>query len=380
MSPSAVTGKKTSGRLEGIDVARAVAGIIMIQGHAYDGWASPAAKETAAYAFTRVLGSLPLPAFLVLAGAAVAVRTQAAAVRGESATKVRWRVARRGLEAMGWGYLVSAIYALMDGYAGLETLLRVDVLHVIGLSIAVLAALGIRPARGSRADAAPSPRRLANTAAILGVAVTGACPFVSGLGADVVGPVRFFVGLFVDVPGVTLMPLLPLVAWVSIGVLAGRMMLVSRDLSGDTSRAGAPRRTLYALAACGLLAWGLGSLATGAMVDALSAEYGDVISRRHPAVWFNVIDLGGRGVLVLALSALAANHVTGRLRKALLTMGRGSLVAYVFHIPFCYGSLGEPLRGQLDMATATLWVAALIAVSWGAVWLRDEVRVRVADR
>lgn len=373
-------GKKTSGRLEGIDMARAFAGIIMIQGHAYDGWASPAAKETLGYAFTRVLGSLPLPAFLVLAGAAVAVRTHAAAVRGESAGAVRRRVVRRGLEVMGWGYVVSAVYALMDGHGGLDTFLRVDVLHVIGLSIAVLALLGIRPAFGAKAaDAPPAPARLALTASVVGVLATAACPFVSGLGEYATAPLGYIVGLFVDVPGVTLMPFVPLVAWVSVGVLATQSMLAARERSGELSPAGAPAKTLYQMAAIGLAAWFFGSLATGALVDGLGDAFGGVLSRRHPAVWFNVIDLAGRGLVVFAVGALAANHVRGRVKGALLRLGRGSLVAYVFHIPFCYGALGRPVAAKLDMVTSTALVGVLIAVSWAAVWLRDAVRSRLAS-
>jgi len=373
--------KKTSGRLEGIDMARAFAGIIMIQGHAYDGWASPAAKETLGYAFTRVLGSLPLPAFLVLAGAAVAVRTHAATVRGETAQKVRRRVVRRGFEVMGWGYVVSAVYALMDGHSGLDTFLRVDVLHVIGLSIAVLALLGIRPVLGAKAvDAPPAPGRLAITASVVGVLTTAACPFVSGFGEYATSPLGYFVGLFVDVPGVTLMPFVPLVAWVSVGVLAAQSMLRARENSGDTSPAGAPAKTLYRMAALGIAFWVLGSLGTGALVDALGDDFGGVLSRRHPAVWFNVLDLAGRGLVVLALGALAANHVQGKVKGALLTIGRGSLVAYVFHIPFCYGALGRPLSAKLDMFESTALVVVLIAVSWAAVWLRDAVRARATAR
>ena len=74
-----------SRRIEGIDVARGVASLIMIQGHAYDGWVAPVHKESAAYLFTRLLGSLPLPAFLVLAGAAVVLRVDAARRKGERA-------------------------------------------------------------------------------------------------------------------------------------------------------------------------------------------------------------------------------------------------------------------------------------------------------
>jgi len=111
------------------------------------------------------------------------------------------------------------------------------------------------------------------------------------------------------------------------------------------------------MTAVGVLAWAAGSFGTDALVESM----GGSLTRRHVAVWLNVIDLGGRGAVVLSLGALVANQVRGRVKKALLIIGRGSLVAYVFHIPFCYGALGRPIAGRLDMAESTALTALLIA-------------------
>ncbi len=365
-----MSGQRVSGRTPGIDIARAFAGIIMIQGHAYDAWVSPDSKQTVAYAFTRVLGSLPLPAFLLLAGAAVAWRTGAAASRGESARKVRRRVIFRGLQIVVWGYVMSAAYALMDGFEGLDTFLRADVLHVIGLSIAAVGWVGIRPARGRGAEQAPDEARLQRSAVVVGLAVTLLCPWVSRVSPETTGPLRYLVGLFADVPGVTRMPFVPLAAWFCAGVLAAGVMLRAREASHDDSPAGAPARTLWAMAAVGLGGWVVGSLGTDAMLSLMGGE----LSRRHPAVWLNVVDLAGRALLVLSLGALVANRVRGRAKAALLVIGRGSLVAYVFHLPFCYGALGRPIEGRLDMVQATALMLVLVAASWGAVWVRDQLR------
>jgi hypothetical protein len=348
----------------------------MIQGHAYDAWVSPESKLTVSYAFTRVLGSLPLPAFLVLAGAAVAWRTGAAAARGESARRVRKRVIFRGFQIVAWGYATSAIYALMDGYDGIDTFLRADVLHVIGLSIAFLAWLGIRPERGEAPDAPPDAAWLSRSALGVGLAVTAVCPWLSRVGPEVPGTLRYLVGLVVDVPGVTLMPFVPLAAWFCVGALGAGFMLRARARTGDTSKAGAPPGTLWAMTAAGLAAWVIGSSGTDAVVALLGGE----LSRRHPAVWLNVVDLAGRGLVVLSLGALVANRVSGRVEKALLVIGRGSLVAYVFHIPFCYGAIGRPLSGRLDMIEATAAMVVLVAVSWAVVWVRDQLRATYVRR
>jgi hypothetical protein len=282
----------------------------------------------------------------------------------------------RGLQIVAWGYATSAVYALMDGYDGLDTFLRADVLHVIGLSIAFLAWVGIRPKRGEAAGAPPDALWLSRSALAVGVAVSVLCPWVSRVSPETTGPSRYVVGLVADVPGVTLMPFVPLAAWFCVGALAADFMLRARAKAMDTSKAGAPSRALWAMTALGLGAWVVGSSGTDAVVGLLGGE----LSRRHPAVILNVVDLAGRGLVVLSLGALAANGVSGRVEKALLVIGRGSLVAYVFHIPFCYGALGRPIVGRLDMVEATAAMVVLVVVSWGVVWARDLLRATYLRR
>lgn len=367
----------------GVDVARGVASLIMIQGHAYDGWVAAEHKSSAAYLFTRLLGSLPLPAFLVLAGAAIVLRVDAARRRGELAVDVRAAVMRRGAMVIAWGYAANVAYALMDGWQGLETFLRADVLQVIGLSIVAIAWLGIR------GRAAPERRSLLGAAVALAVVPTLLSPVLSPLGAEAPPVLRFVLAPFVDVPGVTLMPFVPLAAWLGVGAIASLAMLRaserspsrSRDGAGGSSaagrvQAGAPDRFFLTLAALGLGAALLGSWATRALVELL----GGTLTRAHPAVWLNVLDLAGRGVLVLAVAALASARLPAAARDALVRLGQGSLVAYVFHIPFCYGRLGAPLRGRLDMPTATAFVVGLAVLSWLAVYARDRWRDRARRR
>lgn len=354
-------------RIEGVDVARGVASLIMIQGHAYDGWVAPEHKTSAAYLFTRLLGTLPLPAFLVLAGAAIVLRVDAARARGESAREVRRSVLRRGLAVLAWAYVVSFAYAAMDGIEGIETLLRADVLHVIGLSIAALALLGIGGGH------APDPRRLRAGALLLTIFPALLCPWLSPLGAEVSGPARYALALLIDVPSVTLMPFVPLASWLGAGALVALAMLRARDRApGPPSRAGAPDRFFIALAGLSLFVAIVASHATTLTVDAL----GGTLSRSHPAVWPNAIDLAARGALVLSLGALVSTRLPTVVRRALLRLGRGSLVAYVVHIPFCYGRAGMLLRDRLDMVSATACVLALMAVSFLAVVARDAWRAR----
>ena len=349
-------------RIDGIDVARGLAGLIMIGGHATHAWVVPDERSSVGYAITRLFGTLPLPAFLVLAGAAVMWRVDAAARRGEDARDVRHRVAWRGLQIVLSGYAVSALYALMDGTRGIDGLLRADVLHVIGLSIAAVAWLGIR---ATAPGGAPSRPRLVSTALVLAVAVTVLCPLVSQIAPHTPGPLRFVVALFGDVPGVTLMPLVPLSAWLCAGTLAAAIMLRARERAADTSARGAPIATLVAIAGA--------ALATATIAHALTPTS---LTRQSPAIALNVLDLAARGLLVLAAGALLTGVLRGAPRAILLRLGRGSLVAYVFHIPFCYGALGRPFAQKLTLLESLAGFVVLAAASYLAVWARDTLRDR----
>jgi hypothetical protein len=57
-----------------------------------------------------------------------------------------------------------------------------------------------------------------------------------------------------------------------------------------------------------------------------------------------------------------------------LPLGRHSLFVYGLHLPFCYGLFGRPLRRQLDMLSATLWLLALLSLCTAAVWARERLR------
>jgi uncharacterized membrane protein len=357
----------TSRRVEGIDVARGLASAIMIQGHAYDGWVAVEHKTSAAYLFTRVLGSLPLPSFLVLAGAALALRIGTAIERGESPEGVRAALVRRGLSIVGIGYAVNIVSALMDGWEGIETFTRADVLGVIGLSIVTVAFFGVRG--GERID----PRFLARTGAVLALAPMLLCPVLTPLGAAVEGPMRHLLAPLVDVPGITQMPYVPLASWAGIGVLAARALAHANRT--ERSLAGAPDRVL-ALAAVGALGV---VFAFSWLTQAWAAASGVPLSRAHPAVIANAIELAARGLGVLFVGALITPRLPQRVKHILLRLGRGSLIAYVFHIPFCYGALGLPIRGRLDMLEATAFVIVLEVASYLAVWMRDAIAVRMRD-
>jgi hypothetical protein len=364
--------------VEGLDVARGVVALVMVFGHAFDAWVSPAGKETTAYAVKRFLGTFPLPTFLLLAGIAVAWRVDAAVRRGESAGPLRRRLVRRGLQIVAMGYAANLFYAALDGGRGLDALLRADVLHVIGLSIAGFAAIGVRgdpgEVPGDGDGAPPDLERLVRRGALLGAGVALVSPLANVLGAEASGVARYPLALLVEVPGgAGRMPVFPLAAWLAAGLLVGRLMLRARrglPPGAPLPRSGTTPRMLGLLAATGLLLAALGQLATNALLGVFPGDF----DRRHPAIWANLVDLGGRALVLIALACWASTYLRGRLRWLLLTMGQHSLTAYVVHMPFAYGRFGRPVQGRLDPGEAMVGVLLLWTVTVGAVVLWARIR------
>lgn len=358
-TPPAPTGSKLpvtpADRLPGLDIARGLAVVLMLQTHAFDGWVSSAQKASLGYAISRALANVPAPLFLLLAGVGLSFGAHAAARRGLADGQIRRQLMRRGLGVLGYGYLVSALYLAIEWpvpRADLAPLLlRVDILHCIGLSLVLCAALLVR-----RAQLAWR----VSVAIALGLALSlsagrlGALAIPSWLAPGL--------GLFVDVPRYTRFPLLPLFGFCAVGVWVGERLL---------HRAIGPRLHLrwFAAALVAILCFGL---ATRVTLQAL----GGALRRTHPAVVWNFGDGAARALatLYVGLGLPRWLAVDGWLLRGLTRLGAGSLVAYALHIPFCYGRLARPLAARLSMATALACLLGLLFAVYGALVLRDALR------
>jgi hypothetical protein len=250
------------------------------------------------------------------------------------------------------GYALNAGWALLDGGLGQpNVVLRADVLHAIGASMLVtcLLALGARSL----------PAQWVAAGLVL------VCPWLSRLSASVSGPFAYLLAPFLHVPSVSAFSALPLATF----LLAG---------FGLTRGDAAPQpRSLRMLALAGTALAVVGGLATQQLLLALAGT----LTVTHVAVIPNALDGLGRALLVLALGGLAP----AALRGSLALLGRRSLLLYALHVPFCYGRLGAPLRGQLDFAQASL--AFLLLASAALAFLKlaqirpagTEVAGRLSD-
>ncbi len=121
---------------------RGLACVLMFQTHCYDAWLGGDARKTSFLTGSQLLGTLPAPLFLFLAGISFALVTDKLIRKGLTAAEITRTMARRGAEILAFGLLFRLQEFLIAwGWAPWSDLLRVDILNIIGLSMILMALL-----------------------------------------------------------------------------------------------------------------------------------------------------------------------------------------------------------------------------------------------
>jgi uncharacterized membrane protein len=130
----------TVSRLAWIDWMRGLACVLMFQTHCYDAWLGGDARNTTLLKASQLLGTLPAPLFLFLAGISFALVTDKLIRKNLSPAQITRTMVRRGAEILAFGLLFRLQEFLIAwGWAPWSDLLRVDVLNIIGLSMILMA-------------------------------------------------------------------------------------------------------------------------------------------------------------------------------------------------------------------------------------------------
>jgi uncharacterized membrane protein len=127
-------------RREYLDWLRGVAVLIMIEAHLLDSWTGAPDRETRVFDWAMTVGGLGAPLFLFLAGVAVSLSAAAKLRRTGDRRVSSALVVRRGLEIFGLAFLFR-LQAWILGWSSPKALLRVDILNIMGPSIAAAGAL-----------------------------------------------------------------------------------------------------------------------------------------------------------------------------------------------------------------------------------------------
>jgi uncharacterized membrane protein len=335
-----------------LDWLRGVAVVIMIEAHAMDAWTRPADRELRVFGWSLILGGFGAPLFLFLAGVAVALSASAKAARGATTQTASAAVRRRGWEVFGLAFLFRLQAYVLGGLASLRSLLKVDILNIMGPSIAGAATLwGAGRSFVSRISAFGA----------VTVFIAMVTPIVREM--RILDPLPDPIEAYLrPVPGLTNFTLFPWAGFVFAGTAVGLFI----DRASDEML---ERRLMPRLAASGALI-----AAAGYAAACLPSIYERSNFWTSSPTFFFL----RAGLLTLAVAAAYAweRSRAGWGWSPMVQLGRTSLFIYWIHIELVYGLIAEPIKRKLPfgwtVAAFVLFTVAMLGVS--------IVKTRVVER
>ena len=181
--PEPVSASPAQGRLGYLDWLRGLTVLVMIEAHAFDAWTLPHEKARAAYGWLMVLGGMAAPAFLFMAGIAVALGAAAQMRRGRSPAEAARLVERRGWQIFLYAFLFRLQSYALGGFSNAAGLLKVDILNIMGPAIVAAACVWRLPGTRLR-------RALVLAAAAALISMSTPAIRDAGLAVGVAGPAR----------------------------------------------------------------------------------------------------------------------------------------------------------------------------------------------
>lgn len=339
---------------------RGLACLLMFQTHCYDSWLSPAARQGNFFNWSQLVGTLPAPLFLFLAGISFALVTDRMRQRGATASEIANTTIRRGAEIFALGLLFRAQeFALGYPWAPWTDLLRVDILNTIGFSM-MLMGIACRLAR-----------RRATNGMLAGVVALGVAMFTPPLWTTwaprwLPWYLESYVNGVHDLgkPQPWLFPIFPWAGFAFAGLAVGFVLM------SDWARE-RQAQTMLLLGAAGALLFG-----AGLWIDARLPQIYRVYDFWHTSPNFF---LARAGVLlgIVLLSYAWCRWGAGQWGiSPLITMGQASLLVYWVHIEFVYGRFSILTKHGESVAEASLGLLTIFA----AMTLLAFIRIRTKGR
>ncbi len=345
-----------------LDWVRGLAVLIMIEAHVLDAWTHAADRTRPMFGYAMILGGFGAPLFLFLAGVAVVLSAEAKLRKTGDFAASWWAVQKRGWQVFGLAFVFRLqSYVLSGGYS-LLSLLKVDILNVMGPAIAATALAG----RLSR-------KKLGRGAIF--VACAGAIslltPFVRVMPALawLPDPIEWYLR---PTPGRTNFTLFPWAGFVFAGAAVG----VAIDSVRHPGRA---RRLQIALATTGALTVWLAHEASFRPALYARSEYWTT----SPSFFFLRV-----GLLTLLLPlGYAWTHSHGRHKisvwSPLEEFGRASLFVYWIHVEMVYGFFSRPIRRSLSLEGALgaylLFTVFLLGLVRLKAWVLENRAIYLTD-
>jgi uncharacterized membrane protein len=344
-----------------LDWVRGIAVLIMIEAHVVDSWTAAPDRFGHAFAWAMVLGGFGAPLFLLLAGVSVPLSAGSKARRTGDVRAAAAAVMARGLEIFLLAF-VFRVQAWILGWSASRTLLRVDILNIMGPAI-VGAALLWGAWRSTRA------RALAFLAATLATAFVTPIARLTPWLAAIPDPIEAYIR---PAGGFTSFALLPWAGFVFAGALLGVLLDAARPApaTGDESGAAPGDRRLNVVFGAG-----------GALLAlvAYAASFLPTLYRRSdfwttsPAFFFLRL---GLLTTMIGLAYAWERRPGGSLKwSPLRQLGRTSLFIYWIHVEMVYGLVSLPLHHALTLGQTWVGLALFSLFMLGCSIFKDRAVV-----
>jgi uncharacterized membrane protein len=336
-----------------IDWLRGVAVLIMIEAHTLDAWSTPAEHARYAYRLAAVIAGFAAPLFLFLAGVTVALAAGSRRRRGVADAEIVRIALRRG----GWIFTLAVLLRVQSWVVSwgpfVPTVLKVDILHVMGLAM-VVAALAWKFVRRAR------DRALALIA--LAAAVALAAPLVRHA-AWVDALPTHLAWYFRLEPGWTQFTLFPWTGFLFAGAAIGMWLDAARTPDAEW-------RVNLALAAIGVVA-----AVSGYALSLLPPMYANVSFWTTSPTFF----LLRIGLVMLMVAGAYAWNARSTSPSWLQRLGAASLFVYWIHLELVYGSPTFWLHRRLTFEQALLGVVVVTAVMYSLVRWKERFQSSADD-
>lgn len=320
----------------------------MIEAHAFDSWTRDAARHSIAWRNLVIIAGFAAPLFLFIAGVAVVLAAARAAARTGNRARATEAVVRRGLEIFVLGFLFRVQAYVLSPGSPLLTIFRVDILNVMGPSIAIAGVVW---------GLCSTARQRVVAFSIVAAAIVFATPYVYTTRAVDALPalLRWYV---LHSGEYTTFAALPWAEFVFAGAAVGALIAAAGDEASE-------RTTTFGLAAAGALL-----IAVGFFGAAQPRVFPGATFWTTSPTWAAI--RVGVMVVMLAGLALLERTVTFGCMAALARLGRSSLFVYWIHVELVYGYASYYWWKALPLWGSAVGYVLFCAAMYGAVVLRDR--------
>lgn len=321
----------------------------MIHAHVLDAWTHPSERKSLAFGYLNVLGGFAAPMFLWLAGLSLMLAAARGLTRGQRRADVAAVLMRRGAEIYALAFIFRAQSFIVSPGNPLVSLLRVDILNIMGPSLIVAALLW---------RLAPGQRWAAWSCAAAGAAIAFVAPLArTATWVSALPPaVQWYI---TPVGNHSTFTLFPWAGFVFVGAACGIILASTKAREG---------RTAWLMALAGLvLAVASYALSFRPSIYQISSFW--TTSPTYFGVRIGILMLALSGLYALSPAAVFAPAAW----NALARFGRHSLFVYWVHVELVYGYATAVLHHRLPVWGTGIAYVLFTVLMYASLDLRDRL-------